>query len=87
MSPAEAVATLDLPTWEHVGALLLSHGITDGAPRTCGFCPIARFLERMTRTVWTVGGRYAWTDTSIDYRIPQAALDFIEGFDFGRWVA
>ena len=87
MSPTEAVAMLDLPSWEHVGALLLSHGITDGVQRNCEFCPIARFLERMTRTDWTVGGLYAWTEGSVNFRLPDAALDFIEDFDLGRWVS
>jgi hypothetical protein len=79
---------LDLPTWEHVGALLLSYGITDGLQRNCDFCPIALFLETVTSQTWSVGGLTAWADNDPrNYRLPDAALDFIEGFDLGRWVA
>ena len=79
---------LDLPSWEHVGALLLSHGITDGVQRNCDVCPIALFLMTVTSQIWSVGGRTAWAyNDSPNYRLPDAALDFIEGFDLGRWVS
>lgn len=80
-----AVALLDLPSWEHVGALLLSHGITDGAQESCTRCPVAQFLRITT-------GRKVEVTTSDAYQrrhrvaLPQAATTFIAFFDsVGEW--
>jgi hypothetical protein len=88
MSPAEAVAMLDMPSWEHVGALLLSHGITDGVQRSCAVCPIALFLMTVTSQIWSVGRRTAWVDKDpTNYQLPDAAWVFIRGFDSERWAS
>ena len=89
MSPAEAVAMLDLPSWEHVGALLLSHGITDGTPRNCQACPVALLLEALTGESWTAGACTCWPTESrnADYRLPKAAQEFINRFDSSWWAS
>jgi hypothetical protein len=85
----DAVALLDLPNWEHVGALLLSHGITDGDQESCELCPIAQFLLTVARLRYvSVGATMAfphWVNARGGVELPPAAVDFIRWFDdFGR---
>lgn len=81
----DAVALLDLPSWEHVGAELLSHGISDGDQEDCERCPIAQFLVTVARL------RYVSVGTTMasphrygargGVKLPPAAVDFIAWFD------
>lgn len=80
MKLEDAVALLDLPSQDHVGATLLSYGITDGHPESSGSCPIAKFLNVRTQRYISVGT----TDAFLGGRIvplPPAAREFIAWFD------
>jgi hypothetical protein len=80
----DAVALLDLPSWEHVGALLLSHGITDGDQEDCRTCPVAQFLAITAERKVSVGATQAWPGWYGNRRgipLPAAAVYFIAWFD------
>lgn len=86
----DAVALLDLPSWEHVGAELLSHGITDGEQENCERCPIAQYLRGISgRCRISVGATAAWPrrfGTRNEVPLPTAAQAFIRWFDDLRWA-
>ncbi len=81
----DAVALLDLPSWGHVGAELLSHGITDGDQEDCRTCPVARFLAIVTDHRVSVGPDQAWPGWWFSswrgVTLPPAVVEFIAWFD------
>ncbi len=81
----DAVALLDLPSWEHVGAELLSHGITDGEQEHCELCPIAQFLLTVAKLRYvSVGITMAFPHVYLargGVELPPAAVEFIRWFD------
>lgn len=66
---AELVATLDLPSWEHVGAFLISQGITESDVGDslwfAGRCPVAQYLRR-TYPEAVVGLVSTWMADELD---------------------
>lgn len=67
---AELVATLDLPSWEHVGAFLISQGITesdvgDSLWFACR-CPVAQYLRQNGFPEAVVGVVSAWITNEAD---------------------
>jgi hypothetical protein len=79
----DAVALLDLPSRDHVGAELLSRGITDGDQEDCFSCPIAQFLALETGKRVSVGtaGAYPGRYSNRAVALPRAAVQFIAWFD------
>jgi hypothetical protein len=82
----DAVALLDLLGWEDVGALLLSHGITDGVQEDSVRCPVALFLRKLTgKRVIVDPHRAGWYPFLPPRRakLPEAAREFVRMFDTG----
>lgn len=99
---AKVVAALDLPSWEHVGAFLISQGITESdVGNSLWFacrCPIAQYLRRHGFPEAVVGLTSAWMANEIDpvtdafkgtVLLPISAKQFIGMHDSWRdyWYA
>lgn len=56
-----------------------------GQKESCYMCPIARAIERTTKSLWGVRGEFAFRASSPDICVdlPDAAQNFISLFDSG----
>lgn len=89
MTLQEAINTLDLPTWEWVGATILSAGITDEEKSDRLYadrCPVTLYLRGLGLTSAYVGSYYAYDeqDTCMQIPLPVAAVEFIRYYDAAR---
>src|SRR4030081_2057684 len=91
MTLQQAVQTLDLPTWEEVGAFLISQGITksdgggDSRLYSCR-CPVAQYLHKCgflrASVSYTHASPYFMAEEKVP--LPDAVRGFITRHDHLR---